>query len=163
MLPLSGQPRLINFFKPILFMASDSSSGYHRGISHFFTATKNTTEGTIWTWVSSKRKKGSFVTILCSFSCICRLSWVCILRETSTKATRKANCVPSLPPGLPCRLLSLGSSFNWLLSLLSDLPLFVHFRSRGRSRAHALCLGFEPKQRDRLPGTHTHIVSHCGQ
>ena len=39
-----GQPRLINFFKPILFMASDSSSGFRRGISHFFTATKNTTE-----------------------------------------------------------------------------------------------------------------------
>ena len=42
--PLSGQPWLINFFKLILFMASDSSSGFHRGISHFFTATKNTTK-----------------------------------------------------------------------------------------------------------------------
>ena len=35
--PLATGPRLINFFKPILFMASDSSSGSRRGISHFFT------------------------------------------------------------------------------------------------------------------------------
>ena len=42
---LSQQPTpFINFFKPILFMASDSSSGFHQGISHFFMATKNTTE-----------------------------------------------------------------------------------------------------------------------
>ena len=33
-------PDYVNFFKPILFMASDSSSGFRRGISHFFTATK---------------------------------------------------------------------------------------------------------------------------
>ena len=37
-------PRLINFFKPILFLASDSTSGFRRGISHFFTATKDTTD-----------------------------------------------------------------------------------------------------------------------
>ena len=42
--PLVAGPRLINFFKPI-FMASNSSSGFRRGITHFFTATKNTTEG----------------------------------------------------------------------------------------------------------------------
>ena len=38
--PLSGQPRLIKFFKPILFLASDSSSGFSWSISYFFTATK---------------------------------------------------------------------------------------------------------------------------
>ena len=65
--PAAG-PRLINFLKSIPFMASDSSSGFRRGISHFFTATKkyNRESGrknkrTIWTWVSSWRKKGSFM------------------------------------------------------------------------------------------------------
>ena len=40
----TANPVLINFFKPMLFMASDSSNVFCRGISHFFTATKNTTE-----------------------------------------------------------------------------------------------------------------------
>ena len=42
--PLAAGPQLINFFKTILFMASDSSSGFCLGISHFFMVTKNTTE-----------------------------------------------------------------------------------------------------------------------
>ena len=47
---------------------------------------------TIWTWISYKRKKGSFVKRFCAaFRAFCRLSWACIFRETSTKATRNAN------------------------------------------------------------------------
>ena len=39
-------PEYINFFKPILFMARDSSSGFRQG-HHTFTATRNTTEGVV--------------------------------------------------------------------------------------------------------------------
>ena len=74
--PLAAAPEYINFFEPILFMASDSSSG-SAGVSHIsLRPQKNTTERewekknkrTIWVYVSSKRKKGSFVTpcILCA-------------------------------------------------------------------------------------------------
>ena len=170
-------------------MARDSCSVFRQGISRFITATKNVTERvgeknkrTIWTWVSSKRKKGSFcATILCSFLCSCRLSWAYIFRETSTKATKNANssltvfphCLVLLtvfhrdcyftPTGLFCSPLSTAlSGFHCQLPSCPfwDLSLLVNFWSHGRSRAQALCLGFAPKQRYRLPGTHTHIVSY---
>ena len=48
----------------------------------------------------------------------------------------------------PTRLFSLRCQLT--LSLLSDLPLLIHFQSHGRSRAQALCLGFAPKQTKRL-------------
>ena len=70
-------------------LAGDSSSGFRRGISHFFMATRNTTEGvrekeqrTIWAWVNSKCKEGGSVTL--HSLCICRLSLTCSFRETST-------------------------------------------------------------------------------
>ena len=75
--PLPTGPRLINFFKPMLFMASDSSSGF-RHVYHTFLyghikynpegGRKRTNEQTR-TWVSSKHMKGSFVTL-----CILRAS-----------------------------------------------------------------------------------------
>ena len=73
--PLAAGPWLINFFKPTLFMASDSSSGFWQGYHTFLYGhikwvggRKRTNEQTR-TWVSSKRKKGSFVTL-----CILRTS-----------------------------------------------------------------------------------------
>ena len=92
---MSVEPRLINFFKPILFMANDSSSGFHRGISHFFTPTKKANERVEGRTneqyglgsVPSTRK--GFCDTLHS-PCIYRLSPACIFRETSTKATSHA-------------------------------------------------------------------------
>ena len=153
-----GHPVLINFFKPILFLASDSSSGFRQGISYFFTATKKYNrmgeeEQTNNMDLSQLQAQESFVTILYSFSSICRLSRACILRETSTKNYLECqlifNCLPSFPPFSstgPC--------------LLSDLPFLLHLRSRQRSRVQALCLGFASKQRLSAWRT-TLIVSHA--
>ena len=83
-----------------------------------------------------------------------------------------ADCVLPLT-AFSCRLSS-SASFFWLCPsldcslmpnvlfcslLLTDLLLDLlpaSFRSRGRSRVQALCVGFAPKQRDPLTGTHTH-------
>ena len=71
-------------------LAGDSSSGFNRGITHFFMATRNTTEGvgekeqrTMWAWVNSKCKKGGSVTL--HSLCIYRLTLACISSEISTK------------------------------------------------------------------------------
>ena len=66
--------------------------------------------------------------------------------------------VSSLPDShllnyLFCLLVS-AALFCWLF--LWDFPSLVLFRSRGRYRKQALCVGFVPKQRDSLTGTHTH-------
>ena len=42
--PQPAGPRLINFFKPIQFMASDSSSGFRQGYHTFLYGQTNTTE-----------------------------------------------------------------------------------------------------------------------
>ena len=110
------------------------------------------------------------VTILCRFSCICRLSWVCILREISTKLQEMptsflivfSHCLLLLtilpldcgltPIGLFCCPLSTALSASFFVNcpcLISDLPFHLHFRSRRRSRVQALCLGFAPKQTKR--------------
>ena len=94
------------------------------------------------------QERGFCVTIICSFSCICRLA------RNFYKATRNANSfltvfphclllrtVRSLdcyltPTGLFCCPLSIASPLLSSLtrpSLLSDLPFFLHFRSRRRS------------------------------
>ena len=120
------------------------------------------------------------VTILCSFSCICRLSWACIFRETSTKATGNADssltvyahCLLLLtvllldchltPTGLFCPPLSTGRSGFFCQLIFCpfwDLPLLVHFRSRGRSWTQALCLGFASKQTKRSSARRTHLHS----
>ena len=81
--------------------------------------------------------------------CICRLSRACILRETSTKATRNVNSsltvfphcfllltVPPLDCYLTptCRLHLSVFLCQLTLCLLGDLPFLPHLRSRGRSR-----------------------------
>ena len=58
---------------------------------HYRWTTKRVEERTndqIWTWVSSKHKKGESVL---HFSRICRLSQACILRETWSKPLRNGN------------------------------------------------------------------------
>ena len=133
------------------------------------------------TWVSSKRKKGSFVTLcilrasvdyrvffakllqkrvgmltlldyvlLCPdpiFSCLLLLT---VSLDSYIKPT------DLLCPPLSTASLRLPSSTDHVSSLV--LPLVVPFRSRERSRAQALCLGFAPKQAKRPSDrrTHTH-------
>ena len=98
-------------------LAGDSSSGSDRGITHFFMATRNTTEGvgekeqrtkkkrTMWALVNSKCKKGGSVTL--HSMCICRLTLACISSEISSK-----------PRGMPTHpdWPSLTASFCWPLS-----------------------------------------------
>ena len=119
------------------------------------------------------------VTILYSFSCICRLSWACIFRETSTKVTRNANSsltvffhsllLPTVLP-LDCYLTPTGhfcstlSTASLWVPLLTDLLSFLGPSSprpfpvsREISSSSPL---FQNRQRDHLPGAHTHIVSH---
>ena len=82
-------------------MASDSSCGFFsfptRCITHFITYTQNTTERVEEKEQTNKHGLGSVLNArkgVCDTlhsPCICRLSRTCILRETSTKATRNAN------------------------------------------------------------------------
>ena len=161
-------------------MASDSSSGFRRGISHFFTATKNTTKvegqkNNMDLGQLQAQEREVCVTILFSFSCICRLSWACILRETSTKATCNANISLTIFPhclilltvlpldssALRCRRLSLGSFVN-------SPSLFSRTSLPSSNSGFAGDLELKPfvwvsrqnRQRNRLPSAHTHIVSH---
>ena len=70
----------------------------------------------------------------------------------------------------PCPALISRLAFSWLLSTANcpwDLPSLVRFRSRGRSRVQALCVGFAPKQTKGSSDWHPHpqkrmspIVSH---
>ena len=157
---------------------------------------------TIWTWVSSKHKKGSFVWRFCAAFCaFCRLSGECIFRETSTKGTNNADIFSRWLTRPLCSSSGLSNrlhGFCWLChslgsrqlssalskadssplpsvdncslrvplstapSLLSHLPFLVHFRSRRRFRAQALCLCFAPNQRYRLPLCHTEgLIRSC--
>ena len=180
--PLSGQPVLINFFKPKLFLASDLSSGFRRGISHFFTVTKEIqpkgwekkNQRTIWTWVNSKHKKGKVYVWHLHSLCICGLTLACILRETSTKRNQQCWHLLALvnrplcsSSGLSSRL----SDFCWFYSLDSELKadrsslpsdvdclspsFFVHWLlfSLGPSFPPPLSVSPEiSRQRDCLPG-----------
>ena len=69
------------------------------------------------TWVSSKRKKSEFVTLLCCSPCICRLSRACIGAKPESaflvaKATRNADS------SLDCPVLSTGLFYSLLLTVL---------------------------------------------
>ena len=90
-------PDDINFFKPILFMASDSSSGFSFSFPiRVFHISQNITEG----WkeeqtnnmdlVQFQAQEREFCVTLHS-PCIRRLSPACILHETSTKGTNNAD------------------------------------------------------------------------
>ena len=177
--PLPAGSQLNNFFKPILFMASDSSSEFQQGYHSFLYSHTNTTERVrekktneqLWTWVSSKRKKGSFVA-----SCILHASvdyrrrvFCAKLLQKTTRITNYFlpllltvlpldSIVDSLSPSsfvncpcvFSCTFLSSSTS-----GLVADLELkpFVWVSRQNR-------------QRDHLTGAHTHtqhngnIVSH---
>ena len=126
-------------------MASDSSSGFSfsfptRGISHFTTATQNTTEGVEGRTNeqhglgSAPSEKMDFCDTL-HYLCICRLSPACILRETSTKATRNANSSLTVFPHclllltvlpLDCYLTPTGLFCSPLSTASFCLPLSTH-------------------------------------
>ena len=132
-----GRPEYINFLKPILFMARDSSSGFRQGYHTFLyghkkynrgSERKRTNERTIWTSVSSKRKKGSFVTL--HSLCICRLTLACILRETFTSYLecqlmfdRLPHCLWTLSHADMSPLLSVVDCLS--ASLFANCPLWV--------------------------------------
>ena len=97
-------------------------------------------------------RRETFATLLRSFLCICGLSWECI-RAKFPQIHRVRWLILSRPnpasksTGPRSRLLSptdcpvLSTSVQ-----LWDVPSLVLFRSRRRSRAQALCVGFAPKQ-----------------
>ena len=70
----------------------------------------------------------------------------------------------SLPPSADCVLLWTAISSRLFCPPLStdslclpcDLLSFLRFRSRGRSRPQALCVGFVPNQTKRFSDRHTH-------
>ena len=102
-----------------------------RRITHFFTATQNTTER-----VEEKNKRtntdlGQLQGLLCSSPCICRLSRVCILNETSTKPSGMLiHLLTDLLQSSHCLLLS-TVSFSGQLSQAdrSLLPFFINWLS----------------------------------
>ena len=166
-------------------MACDSSSGSRPGVSHIklhihkaqprgWEKKKQTNKHGLGS--AHKRKKGSFVT-LCIHPHICRLSTACILRETSTKATKMPthlwlssltasllltilpqDCYHS-PIGLFCSPLSTALSI--FSSFLPPLPV-----SRWDLVLSPLCrVSRQSRQRDSLTGAHTHptqrIATQC--
>ena len=94
-----------------------------------------------------------------TFCASCELTRACTRAKTLTKPLTMRTyllCIAFIAVDcLPCCSLLLTASF-----LLSDLPFLVHFRSRGRSRAQAISVGFAPKQTngfsDWHPRTHPH-------
>ena len=120
---------------------------------------------------STRREK--FVTLLCSFLCICRISRASIRakfphchQECCLILLLLAN--PAIGSSGPCSHLSLTVGFPRLLSTaiscllpssvqLWDLTSLFLFRSLRRSRAQALCVGLrQNKQRSLLTATHPH-------
>ena len=142
--PLPADPHYISFLKPILFMASDSSSGFQQGYHTFlYGHIKYNREGgrkkmneQTRTWVSVKRKKGIFVT-LCILHASVDYRWRVCCAELLQKpvgmptnlwlSSFTASCWLSFPwiaishlTGLFYSLLSTAS----LLCLLWDLPAY---------------------------------------
>ena len=158
------------------------------------------------TWVSSKRRRGKSVTLLCilwanasvyssenthkatsnadlssrvgqpiisrSTGTSSRLSdlWLLLVSFCSLLLTVSFSALLSplsidffsspLSTGIFCSLL-LTASFPWLTShadFLCYLPSLVYFRSPGRSRAQALCVGFTLKLTKGFSDWHPHAV-----
>ena len=114
-------------------MASGSSCGFRPGALHISLQIgktqprgwKERTNEQTRTWVSSKRiKLGVYVT-LCNSPCICRLSWACILRETSTKPFTILNLAFVNPACVGQQVLAV--TFWLLLTLFSALPPSSHY------------------------------------
>ena len=163
-----GQPRLINFFRPILFLASDSFREFHRGISHFFTVTKNTTER-VGEEQTNKHglgsvpsaRKGVLWRFCAAFRAFVDYRGRVFCAKLLQKTTRNANSFFTVFPH--CLLLLTVRPLDSVVDcpcLLSELPFLLHFRSHGRSRVQALCFCFAPKQTKRSSAWRTtHIVS----
>ena len=194
--PLVADPHYISFLKPILFMASDSFSGFWQGcytflyghIKYNWEGERKRTNEQTQPWVRLKEQEREFCDTLHS-PCICRLLRMCILRKTSTKATRNANSsltvfphcllLLTVPPldcyltltGLFCSPLSTASLYlpsSTASSLVpsSPPPLSVLWEISGSSPL----FGFHTKTKrssNRHTHTHTqhigHIVSHNPQ
>ena len=169
---------LINFSETIM-----SCPVIHRvvrwGISHFFKATRNTTEG-----VGEKEQRTNEQYGLGSTQSARRVVlWHCIpcvfvdyrgrvfarnfdkllgmpthlwpsssLPLDSTSRRLRSSAVHCrLPHRVSLRQLLSGFLYQLTLWLLSDLPFLSHFRSRRKSRVQALCLvSRQNRQRDRL-------------
>ena len=135
-----GHPKYINFLKPILFMARDSSSGFPTGVSHISLRPQEIqprewekkNKWTIWSYVSSKCKKGSFVTLFwTAFHAFCRLLRAYIFCETPTKATRNVNSsLTVFLTASSCRPLSTASLFSLHQLTLSGFLCQLTFSPR---------------------------------
>ena len=128
--------------------------------------------------VSFKRKSGKVCDIFVQLS-VNLLAIVSVyLRETSTKPlgmlTHLLALVIPASIGQQVRAAAAFLTVNWLdlstglcYSLLltvsfwplSNLPSLVHFRSRERFRAQAVCVGFAPKQRKGSSEWHPHTTT----
>ena len=155
--------RLVGFFS---FLTRD--------ITHFITYTQNATERVEEKEQTIKHRFGSAPSArkrVCDTlhsPCICRLSWACILRETSTKTTRNAkfDCLPSLPPSADRPSLGLLSQANRppLLSVV-DWPsvffwTFLSSSTSGLAGGLAVrpfvWVSHQSRLKDSLTSAHTH-------
>ena len=171
-------------------MASESSSGSDRGITHFSMDTRNTIKGvgekeqtnkrTIWAWVNSSARRLSCDTL--RSLCIYRLTLACISSEISTKllgmpthldwSSFTATGPYLMPTGLFCCPLStsnchsassLANSFCGFLLPTPNWRSPAYFWSR-RDLEHRPSFGFAPKQTKGLSAyPTTYIVSHSHQ
>ena len=133
-------------------MTNDSSRSFRPGVSHI---TSQIRKARLRCWENKNKRtntglgqlqvqeKEVGMTLLCSFSCICRLSqarnFYQITGNANSSLTVFSHCLLPLtvlpldcylkPTVLLCSTLSSGS-----LCILWDLPSLLHFRSRGRSR-----------------------------
>ena len=115
------------------------------------------------TWVGSKRKTEKFVTLLCSFLCLCGLSRACIRakflhsHQEHWLILSRRPIWPLIPqPLAPAFFSWLSSSVHcFLLFCYETFPSLVLFRSRRISRMHAICVGFGPKKTKGSSDWHT--------
>ena len=170
-------------------MASDSSSGFRQGYHTFlYGHIKYNREGgrknkrTNMDLGQLQAQEREFYDTLHS-SYICRLLPTCILRETSTKATRNANSSLTVFPHcllllialpLDCYLTPTGLFYSPLSTASLRLPFSTDPLSSlgpsfppplpvSREISHSvLCVGFAPKQTKRFSDrrTHTHTHTH---
>ena len=95
-------------------------------------------------------RREKFLTLLCSFLCICGLLRA-FLRAKSSRSHQERWLILSRlatrPEATAPALFTWLSSVDCLLLFCSGpLPSLILFRSRRRSRTQALCVGFAPKQ-----------------
>ena len=189
----AGRPLLSQHPKPL--MAIQSSSGFSNlrpGAFHISLQANKTQHTQLRGWkkrrtnnhglgLALSARRENFVTLWCSFLCICRLLRTCIrakfpqshqeywlnpLRWPTRPLGSLVLAVAFLWPSASfdfCRQLSPADCLGLFYPVLSTalvcpvtLPPLVFFRSRGKSRAQALCVGFAPKQTKGSSGWHPH-------